>query len=158
MDGLPAAEPLGVQTSASTRIAPLRWRERRLFYLLLSAWVINAFDLALTLLAYQQNLLVELNPLAARVLPHGTAAVVIYKCTMLFIGTGVLWYCRRHWATEPAVWAYLVLCVGLSFWWHRLLHEAEPIWMIANTAEKVLPEQGAYIDNYISMPRTSAPS
>ncbi|MEP0842758.1 MAG: hypothetical protein HRF43_08605, partial [Phycisphaerae bacterium] len=122
----------------------LRARSRRLFYLLLGAWIINLFDLCLTLLAEQQNMLVEMNPLAARVIPHGPLAVVVYKFAMLSIGTGVLWYCRRHWVTEPAVWMYVFLCIGLSFWWRRVLAEAEPVWMLANTAEKVLPEGTSY--------------
>lgn len=140
--GLPAA---AVASMALLPPARLHARARRLFYLLLGAWIINLFDLGLTLVAEQQNLLVEMNPFAARVLPHGPVAVIVYKFVMLTIGTAALWYCRSHWATEPAVWVYVGLCVGLSFWWRHVLKEAEPVWMMANTADKILPNGAQFI-------------
>ena len=124
-------------------VAPARTRrpagDRRLAYLLLVAWIINLFDLCLTVLAWRQHLMVELNPLAAKVLPHGTAAIIIYKIGLLVIGTTALWYCRRHWATEPAVWAYVILCIGLSFWWHSLVNEMHLSWAEFNPPAHLQP-------------------
>lgn len=121
--GLPAAAAV----AASPR---LRWPAgyRRLAWLLVAAWIINLFDLSLTILAWRENMMVELNPLAAKVLPHGPAAIVAYKLGLLLIGTLALWYCRSHWATEPAVWMYVLLCIGLSFWWHRVVNEMHMTW------------------------------
>lgn len=119
----------------------LRARERRMIWLLMMAWIINLFDLGLTLFAWQQNFLTELNPIAARVLPHGTAATVAYKCGLLIVGTSVLWFCRRHPVTEPTVWGYVILCVGLSLWWHKVVHEAQPAWVEANTAARLIPNE-----------------
>jgi hypothetical protein len=107
---------------------PDRSRARRLLWLLLTVWVMNLFDLILTLTAWQQNFMVELNPLAAKILPHGTAAIVIYKLSLLGLGTAVLWHCRNHWATEPVVWAYVILCLGLSLWWHKLMKDLNYSW------------------------------
>ncbi len=117
-----------------------RARGRRLFWLLLAVWIINLFDLGLTLLAYQQNLMVELNPLAAKVLPHGTAALVAYKLGLLGLGTVALWYCRHHWVTEPAVWGYVVVCVCLSFWWHKLMIDIHHSWADIASPARALAE------------------
>jgi hypothetical protein len=72
--------------------------------------------------------MVELNPLAAKILPHGTLAIVAFKIGLVFLGTASLWYCRRHWAAEPAIWAYVIICFALSLWWHRLINEMHVSW------------------------------
>ena len=135
--GWPSEQRLALVGAAIPARRPAR--DRRLLWLLLAAWIINLFDLFLTVFAWRQNLMVELNPLAAKVLPHGTAAIVIYKLSLLAIGTACLWYCRRHWATEPAVWAYVILCIGLSFWWHRMVNEMHMSWAEYGTPVHVQP-------------------
>jgi hypothetical protein len=122
----------------------LRARERRLFWLLLAAWIINLFDLGLTLLAAEQRILVELNPVAAQVLLHGPLAVAVYKFALMVFGTAFLWHCRRHAWTEPLVWCYVLLCVALSFRWNTLYREAQPSWVQANTASQLLPDEYVY--------------
>lgn len=131
-DNCPLSCPTAETPAIPAAHAPVRGRwpatDRRLAWLLLAAWIINLFDLGLTMFAWRQNLMVELNPLAARVLPHGTTAIVAYKLGLLIIGTATLWYCRRHWATEPAVWIYVILCIALSFWWHKLVNDLHLSW------------------------------
>jgi hypothetical protein len=140
----PAKWPATDPPAAAVAIAPVRVRwpaaHRRLAWLLVAAWIVNLFDLGLTMLAWRQNLMVELNPLAAQVLPHGPAAIVAYKLVLLLVGTASLWYCRRHWATEPAVWAYVLLCIGLSFWWRSVVNEMHVCW-----AELHGPNRGRFV-------------
>ena len=57
-------------------------RERRVVALLLTAWVVNLFDLGFTLLAREQRLLTELNPLAVHIIGHG-AGELIHECCVL---------------------------------------------------------------------------
>src|SRR5262245_1992976 len=85
-------------------------RERRLLLLLLGIWVINLFDLGFTLVAVEQRLMTELNPLANAVMAFGTWAVVAYKLLLLAAGSGVLWWQRRRLLTELALWGYAVIC------------------------------------------------
>lgn len=107
---------------------PLREaRVRRLFWLLMAAWIINLFDLGFTLLAHEMQVLVELNPIAARIIPLGTVPTVIYKLTLLSAGTFLLWRHRHCRLAEHGAWAYAAVCVGLSFWWHQLYIDVEPI-------------------------------
>ena len=131
------AEPL-LLTARSDRAG-----DCRLLWLLLGMWVIHLFDLGFTLLAREQGLLVELNPLAARLLPYGDGGITAYKLFLLVIGTYILWSQRRLPTTEKIAWAYAIVCVGLSLWWHLLYSEAEPTWMYANQAVALLPAHHA---------------
>jgi hypothetical protein len=104
-------------------------RERRVFWLILVAWIANIFDLFFTLIVHEHRLLTELNPLAALVIPYGTAAIVLYKMTMLSIGTSIFWQFRRHPLTERCAWGYAAVCLALSIWWHALYSDLAPVWV-----------------------------
>lgn len=115
------------------------YRRRRLFWLLVGIWIINLFDLGFTLLLYEQRVLIEMNPLAARILPLGAGALAAYKLTLLTFGTGMLWQCRRCGFAEWCAWAYALICVGLSLRWHQIYLDAQPGWVMANTVADLLP-------------------
>ena len=119
-----------------------RDRERRLFWLLIGVWIIHLFDLGFTLLAYEQRVLIEMNPLAARVLPLGSTALVVYKLTLLVFGTGILWWFRRDPFAERCAWAYAIVCVALCLCWHRIYHDAQPNLVVLNTVLEILPDRG----------------
>jgi len=100
-------------------------RTRRLVWLLVAAWMINLFDLVFTLMAHQQGLLTELNPLAAWVIPYGPAALAAYKITLLGLGTALLWSGRRLPMAEQGTWLYVLVCVVLSLHWYQLYREVD---------------------------------
>jgi hypothetical protein len=114
-------------------------REHRVLLLLAGAWLVNLFDLGFTLLARQQGLMTELNPLADHFLNRGARAVILYKLVLLTAGSAVLWWQRRRLLSEAALWGYAVLCMGLALHWHTLYHTAEPLWIEAATAQASLP-------------------
>jgi len=109
-----------------------RARQRRVFWLLTAAWLVNVFDLLFTQIAYNQSMLVEMNPMAAMVLPYGPLAMAVYKFVLLIVGTSILWWYRRHLVAEAATWAYAFVCVGLSFWWHHFNEQIIPLWADMN--------------------------
>ena len=118
-----------------------RTRQRRVFWLLTAAWLINVFDLFFTQIAYSQSMLVEMNPVAAMVLPYGLLATAVYKFALLIVGTGILWWYRRHSLVEAAAWAYAIVCVFLCFWWHHYNEHIIPLW--ADMApDVILPATG----------------
>ena len=114
-------------------------RGRRLLLLLLGVWLVNLFDLGFTLVASEQRLMTELNPLASRVMGWGTAAIIAYKLLLLTLGSAILWWQRRRLLTELALWAYAGICVGLALHWQNIYHVADPMWIEAGMMREVLP-------------------
>lgn len=132
LPGVPELAPpdsgvVQIPSSAPTISAQLNLRSKRLFWLLVMAWLLNLMDLGYTLLAHQHDLLHELNPLAATILPYGPLALIAYKVGFLLLGTVILWICREHWLTEGCLWAYTAVCMALAFWWQRVVAEAAPV-------------------------------
>ena len=118
---------------------PLTDRERRLFWLLFASWIVNVVDLALSAVAMEHQVLVEMNPLAAMIVPHGVAAIAVYKFTLLIIGTTIFWACRTQPITERCAWAYAAVCVALSLWWHHVYATLGPMWITLTQAAAELP-------------------
>jgi hypothetical protein len=112
---------------------------RRIFWLLVGVWVINLFDFCFTVLAIEQRILHEANPVAALLIPFGPLALGLYKFGLMGIGTAILWRYRRHPISETAVWVVAVFCVVLCLMWYRLYLEADPAWVQVNTANEILP-------------------
>lgn len=78
-------------------------RSRRVICLLFCVWVINGFDLVLTVLAQRTGMLHEENPIARAVLAHGEGAVFAFKVLLVVGASTVLLRCRRHRCSELAV-------------------------------------------------------
>jgi hypothetical protein len=132
-----AADP--EETSRAARPDALEARERRLLLLLAGIWIVNLFDLGFTLLALEQRLLVELNPLATWLLPYGPTALAGYKLVLVSLGTAILWCYRRHHLAETAVWVIAILCVMVALTWYRLYAEVEPFWVEVGLVNEILP-------------------
>lgn len=111
----------------------------RLFYLLVGAWIINFFDLGFTVLAQQQHLITELNPVAARLLNHGPLVLALYKFGLLGAGSALLWWQRRQRFTEVCLWTYCLVCVMLALRWHAFYRAAEPLWVEVGATRELLP-------------------
>ncbi len=118
----------------------LHQRSRRVFWLLFGTWIINFFDLGFTLLAHEQGILTEMNPLAMHLLLIGPLPVVAFKLSTLALGTAIVWLTRQHAFVERIVWGYAILCIGLSCWWYRFYVEADTTWVMASLTLRCLPE------------------
>jgi hypothetical protein len=92
-------------------------RPRRILLLLLGLWLTNMVDTRLTLMAHQQGLLHELNPVASRLLDVSPAGVYVYKLLLVVAGSCLLWWCRRHRVAEMAAWFTTLAYVGVCVHW-----------------------------------------
>lgn len=130
------ASPSGAtaNSSASCRSERAEKRDRRFAWLLIGVWIVNLFDLELTLLAAQQRMLGELNPVAGQLLPFGAKALTCYKFALLALGSLILWRYRSHWLAMGALWVVAIACVALSLVWYQLYFGPEPAWGGINTA------------------------
>jgi hypothetical protein len=117
-------------------------RNRRFVWLLIGVWVVNCFDLELTLLAAQQRMLSEVNPVVARLLPYGPKALTLYKFSLLAAGTAILWRFRSYRLATVALWVIAVACVAVSLVWYRLYFGPETAWGGIDTAVQVLGPPG----------------
>ena len=97
-------------------------RSHRVWCMLAGLWVINGFDLILTLLAYEQGLLDEANPVARRLLPLGPQVVAVFKLSLVGGASAVLIRYRRRLVAEIAAAAMLLLYAGVAVHW-RLCYE-----------------------------------
>jgi len=94
-------------------------RSHRVICLVIGIWLFNVFDLALTLLAHQQGLLDEENPLARHMLENGTPSIVLFKVGLLMIGTYPLLRFRRARVTELGSYVILVAYALLAVHWRE---------------------------------------
>lgn len=129
--GLPASVGGFIDNASSALMADDRLvaRQRRMFYLFIGVWVINLFDLGFTLLANQQGILFEVNPLANHILPWGAVALAIYKLGFMLFGTIILWHYRQFEIAERALWGYGLFCVVLCLQWHLFYLHADSLCM-----------------------------
>ncbi|MCP4250235.1 MAG: hypothetical protein GY778_24595 [bacterium] len=97
-------------------------RSHRVLCLVAGLWVINLFDLALTVLAHSQGVLAEVNPLARKLLPYGPQALATFKFTLVGIGSGVLIAYRTRLIAELAATTTLIIYAGVAVRW-RLCYE-----------------------------------
>jgi hypothetical protein len=85
--------------------------------MLIGLWLVNAFDLIMTVLAHQHRLLDESNPIAARILPFGPTMLMAYKIALVTIGTVGLYVYRRRFVAEFASATLLFIYVFVSLRW-----------------------------------------
>jgi len=93
-------------------------RSHRVICLVLAIWLLNGFDLALTILAHEQGMLAEENPVARRLLVDGPVFLILFKVGLVLIGSYPLLRFRRLRLTELAtlviLFAYGLLAVHWS--------------------------------------------
>jgi len=126
-------------------------RESRIFWLLMGVWVVNFFDLGFTLLAYEQRMLVELNPLVNRLLGYGPVTIIVYKIALLGFGTAIIWWYRRLDISEQTAWIYAIICIGLALWWYIFYDNIGPIYAETGLSREILPD-----GTHIYFPKTPA--
>lgn len=97
-------------------------RPRRVLFVLVALWLINAFDIVLTVAAHQQGLLNESNPIAARLLVLSPMALLVYKLAMVAFSSTVLLIHRRLLLAEIAATGTMVIYAIVAVRW-RLCYE-----------------------------------
>ncbi len=87
-------------------------RGRRICLLVTAIWIMNAFDLFMTLHAHGHGLLTETNPIARYLLVQGPFALIVFKILFAGFGGCVLLCNRHHVLAEYMAW--LAVAVNLS--------------------------------------------
>ena len=92
-------------------------RSHRVICLVAGIWLLNAFDLMLTVLAHEQGLLQEQNPIARHLLQMGVPSIVLFKIGLVLIGSYPLLRFRRARITELGTLVILVAYALLAVHW-----------------------------------------
>ncbi len=92
-------------------------RSHRVICLLMGVWLLNGFDLAFTVLSYNQGMLHEENPLARHMLGYGTTSIVLFKIGMVLIGSYPLLRFRTARITELGAFVILGANALLAVHW-----------------------------------------
>jgi hypothetical protein len=99
-----------------------RNRPRRILLLLAAVWIMQGFDLGFTVVAHRCESFAELNPVARWALQRGATGAIVYKVTLVLLGSVILWCCRRRVLSECLLWLVVAACVGLSLRWRDYFH------------------------------------
>jgi len=93
-------------------------RAHRVLCVILGIWLLNGFDLTLTILSHQQGLLHEQNPFARQFLEQGALSIMLFKFGLVAIGSYPLLRFRRTRIAElgalVVLGAYAMLAVRWS--------------------------------------------
>ncbi len=108
-EALTISHPALLQHAYST---PASRRGRRICLLVAAIWIMNAFDLSMTLHAHRHGLLSETNPIAGYFLVLGPFALIMFKILLAGFGGCVLLWSRHHALAEYMTW--LAVAVNLS--------------------------------------------
>ncbi len=81
-------------------------------------WLINGFDLVLTLLAHEQGILDEQNPIARHLLPMGMPFLVAFKLGLVVTGSIIFIRYRQHRLSEMTAALLLIIYAGVAVRWH----------------------------------------
>jgi len=94
-------------------------RSHRVILLVAAIWMLNAFDLTLTVLSHQQGVLDEQNPVARHMLQYGVLSVALYKVGLVLIGTYPLLRFRTARITELGTLVIVIAYATLAVRWSR---------------------------------------
>lgn len=124
----------------------VRWfvgaRSHRVICLVMGIWLLNAFDLTLTVLAYQQGMLQEDNPIARYMFSQGISSVILFKIGLVLIGSYPLLRFRTARVTELGTVAILVAYAYLAVHWSTCYE----LYTLANTADVQLAEVSSILN------------
>ncbi len=112
------AAAVGAQRKPRALRRPLWGRSQRVLYVLAAIWVLNFFDLGFTITESKAKLFRELNPLAATMMDH-PHALVLYKTSLVVIGSWLLLRYRRRRLTELACWLLLATNGYVGIRWQQ---------------------------------------
>ena len=116
-----AGVPARPETAADWWSRCVAWfvkaRAHRVVCLVLGIWLINAFDLMLTILSHEQGVLVEQNPFARHMLEQGVWSLILYKTGMVCIGSYPLLKFRTARIAECGALVILLSYAALAVRW-----------------------------------------
>lgn len=92
-------------------------RSHRVLCIVVCIWMLNGYDLILTLLSYELGLLHEQNPLARHLLELGTPSILLYKLGLVLIGSYPLLKFRRARIAELGALVILITYASLAVRW-----------------------------------------
>ncbi len=92
-------------------------RAHRVLVLVMAIWLLNAFDLTLTIFAHQQGMLHEQNPVAREMLEAGVLPIMLYKVGLVFMGSYPLLKFRAHRICELGALVVLAAYALLAVRW-----------------------------------------
>ncbi|MBI5863944.1 MAG: hypothetical protein HZB38_05460 [Planctomycetes bacterium] len=111
--------PAETQPRTSTGSAP-RWfgRQNRVLYVLAVTWVLNFLDLGYTITEANARLFREMNPLAAQMM-DSPVTLIIFKGSLVWIGSWVLLRYRHRRIAEMACWLILAAYAYVNVRWQQ---------------------------------------
>ncbi len=96
-------------------------RSHRVICLVMGLWVFSIFDVALTMLAHEQGMLDESNPIARRLL-NSPPAIMLYKLSLVTFASTIILSNRRRLVAELAAGGVLAVYTIVAIQW-RLCYE-----------------------------------
>ncbi len=87
--------------------------------LIFGIWLLNGFDLTMTILSHDSGMLDEQNPVAREVLAEGTPSVMLFKIGLVLIGSYPLLRFRRTRIAELGALVVLVTYAMLAVHWQN---------------------------------------
>jgi len=100
-----------------TCLSPAGRRGRRICLLVAAIWIMNAFDLFMTLHAHGHGLLAETNPIARYLLVQGPLALIMFKILFAGFGGCVLLCNRHHVLAEYMAWLAVAVNLSVAVCW-----------------------------------------
>lgn len=92
-------------------------RAHRVICLVVGIWILNAFDLSLTILAHNLGVLYEENPIAVGFLRDGTFAIMLFKIGLVLLGTYPFLRFRRTRIAELGSLVVMIVYAFLAVRW-----------------------------------------
>ncbi len=123
---------------------PARRRGRRICLLVAAIWIMNAFDLLMTLHAHGHGLLAETNPIARYLLVQGPFALVLFKILLAGFGGCVLLWSRRHELAEYMAWLAVAVNLSVVIRWMSCYEFYEVTVNTGVLPSEVIPTIGAF--------------
>lgn len=86
-------------------------------------WTLNVADLSYTMQEAEQRLFRELNPVAAHIIQGPAVGLILYKLSLVTIGSAILIQCRRHRIAELSCWFLLAVYGYVGLRWNIYYRE-----------------------------------
>ena len=98
--------------------SPEAARSRRVLVLLAAIVALSIADLDFTLTYSTQIGMVEINPIARRIMSMGSVwMLVLWKALTVGLAVGLLYHARLRWTAEAASWAGVAVLIWLTARW-----------------------------------------
>lgn len=94
-----------------------RSRAHRVICLVVGIYLLNAFDLLLTIHSHKEGFLTEQNPIAVQLLPLGTLPIIAYKTILCGGGSISFLLFRRHRVVELAAIVVFLAYLFIAIRW-----------------------------------------